>query len=200
MSSSTSPYSSRVRELAPWLLVTIRFSIALALLLDGLDGAIGALFVPALVLAVTLDVADGMVARRLGTASLHIRRADSFTDVALFYSVVIAAWLTSGDLITPFFGVLAAVIVLQVAATAVPAVKYRSLPAYHTWTSRFAGALLFLSAVQLFLFRTAGLLLLVALLAVCLSCLESVAITVLLAEPTADVPGVCHALRLHDRA
>jgi len=177
-------------------MVAIRLSIALGLLLDARDKVIGTMFLPALVLAVALDVADGTVARRLGTASLQLRRADSFADMVLFYSIVIAAWLTHDDLLRPYLPIIALVVILQIIASAVPVIKYKAFSAYHTWCSRVAGALLFLAAIQLFLFASAGPLLMFALLAVCISCLESVAITLSLPMATSDVPGIRHALRI----
>ena len=57
----------------------IRLSIAFAIQLDARDYAIGTILLAELVIAVTLDLADGMVARRLGSASFSLRRADSIT-------------------------------------------------------------------------------------------------------------------------
>lgn len=177
-------------------MVAIRFLISLALFLDALDGTISSMFLPGFILAIAFDVADGMVARRLGVASLLLRRADSFADAVLIYSVAIAAWLVHRDLIRPFIGVIVLMILLQLTAVAIAGIKYRALPPYHTWSFRFAGVVLFLAVLQLFIFEDAGLLLLIGLVIACLSCLENIAITLILSKPAADVQGVWYALKL----
>lgn len=196
MTNKTEKNSLKVLLITPWLMVAIRLLIALAILIDALDGSTGNLFVPALILGVALDLADGMVARKLGAASLPLRRADSFTDIVFFYSVISAAWLVYSELIKPFYGMIILVVVLQVTTITIALIKYRAVPAYHTWCSRFAGVLLFLASLQLFVFQSAGILLLIALLTVCLSCIESICITLLLDKPTSDIPGVLHAVNL----
>jgi CDP-diacylglycerol--glycerol-3-phosphate 3-phosphatidyltransferase len=177
-------------------MVVARILIAIALFLDALNGAISSWFMPAFILAVALDVADGMTARRLNVASMQLRRADSFADAFLIYSVAIAAWLVYGDLIQPFISVIILMVILQIAAVAIAAIKYRSLPAYHTWSFRFSGFLMFLAAMQLFILQSAGILMLIAFVIASLSCLENIAITLILPKPTSDVPGVWYAISL----
>ena len=198
-------YPSLVRLIAqkalliPWLMIGVRFVIALVLILDALDRGLGPLFFPAIIIAMLLDVGDGMLARRLGVASLALRRADSFVDITFFYAVALAAWLAYADLLQPFLPLIALLVLLQLANAALALIKFHALAPYHTSASRFSGILMGLAAAQLFVLGQVGFLLAMALLVSCLSCLECIAITLTLPRLTADVPGFRHALRLRDR-
>jgi CDP-diacylglycerol--glycerol-3-phosphate 3-phosphatidyltransferase len=147
-------------------------------------------------IATVLDILDGMIARHLGISTLQLRSADSFTDNILTYSVGISAWLVYKELIIPYLIPIVIVILFQLVALIIPGLKYKSYPAYPLWSSRFAGALLFLAAFNLFANQIARSLFLLAISMVFISCLESISISLILNQPTTDVRGVWYALRL----
>jgi len=143
-------------------------------------------FVAVLAAAFATDAIDGWLARRFRLESPLGAKLDSRADLALWLSLPIATWLLRPGFVqaqAASIGVLLASLALPLGAGLA---KFRRVPSYHTWLAK--GTAIVLSGALLSIYHDGPLWpfrLATALAAA--SAIEEVAITLLLAEPQADV-------------
>ena len=189
------PRAARAARALPWILIASRFAIGPLLLLDAGDGSVGPTFLPLFLFAFAGDIADGILARKLGVQTAAMRSADSFADIALYSSVAASAWRARRSLVEPCLAPILVVIALQFASWLVDLAKYGRLSSYHAWSAKAWGIAQAVAAVALFGFDQAGIWLGPAIALGALNNLECIAMTLILPRWTHDVPSLVHALR-----
>ncbi|AFY66929.1 CDP-alcohol phosphatidyltransferase family protein [Geitlerinema sp. PCC 7407] len=179
----------------PGFLVAFRFAIALLLLIDAADHAVGPWFLVGYVAAVLSDIFDGIIARRLGVSTVGLRQADSLADVCLYSSVAFSVWWVHPAVLLAFRGPLLVCVAAQIAVYAASLIKFGQAPSFHTYIAKAWGLGLCAATVSLFGFgHSAALWLAIAL---CwLNSLEEVLMTLILPQWHHDVLTLGHALRL----
>ena len=142
------------------------------------------------------DVADGVLARRLGAATLALRRLDTRADL-VFYGFVTAAALASTPIpLTVFLPWCAAYLSLFLLRNLVDYFRYRASPSYHMWSGKWWSAVVCMHLALLFCGRSAFLLLPVAFALYSLNAAEGIIASLILPAPLRDIPSVWHALKL----
>ncbi len=140
----------------PSILVGIRFTIAPLLLLSALDRTIDGWFIAGYIIAVLLDIFDGIIARRLGVSTVQLRQADSWADITLYLCIATSAWLVHPQAISDFQVPLLLAILAQLSLFAVSLIKFRKFPSFHTYTAKAWGLGLLIATVGLFGFNYAN--------------------------------------------
>jgi len=183
-------------RLIPISLVITRLILGLVLFADALDGETSVWFAVGLTIGLFTDIIDGIIARRVGAASQRLRELDSHADVFFMACITISAWLAHRDVIIILSTPILIMLIVYAASIAMPWIIFRRLPAYHAYSAKLAGLVLFLAALDLFANDHGGLLLWIAILAALISHLERIAITLLLPAWKSDVPGVWDAWKI----
>jgi CDP-diacylglycerol--glycerol-3-phosphate 3-phosphatidyltransferase len=175
-------------------LTLARVALAPALIVAGAHDAPGWLLALIVVLAFASDVFDGVVARRAVAVTTTLRRADSLADTVFYLAVAWVTWRKHGDALLPYRWVIVAVLIGEMLAYVAALVKFRRIASYHARSARLSGIALVLAIVLLLAWHSA-VLVPIALVAIVVSQLESIAITLLLRESRTDVPSVLIAWR-----
>ncbi|MGJ3231545.1 MAG: CDP-alcohol phosphatidyltransferase family protein [Oceanicaulis sp.] len=127
---------NRLLDRLPWLLVLFRAACAPAPWVAWLFGA-GELIVALLIpLALLSDVFDGIVARRRGVATVLLRRADGWADLAFVLSYSAYALLRHGEALDGWWWGIAALAAFQLLATVQDFLRYGRGAAYHFYTAK----------------------------------------------------------------
>ena len=185
--------------------MTARLPLALTLLRP----VIGLVFVPLAFhhakagLLVTLllggllsDIADGIVARRLGLATLALRRLDTRADL-IFYGCAIVGTLAYSSFPLACLGPwLAAYLLLFVARNLVDYLRYRASPSYHMWSGKLWSVILFVHLLVLLLGGQGRFLLPLAFACYAVNALEGIAASLVLPQPGKDIPSLWHVFQL----
>lgn len=184
-------------RLAPVLALTgLRLALGPVLVWMAVRGVVGPWAVAVVAFAFASDYFDGVVARRLGVDTPAVRRFDSATDTVFFLGAAWGAWHLYDGLIRPWLGMVAAVVVLELARYAFDLVKFRREAAYHAWSAKAWGLSLFAALVALLGFgRATPWVPLAAGLGIVADA-EGLAMSLVLPVWTHDVKSIVHALRI----
>lgn len=184
----------------PWILVWFRLLMGFLLLIDALDGSTGWPFVLGLGAAILSDILDGILARRLGVASVALRQADSWVDAALFVLVAAAAWLAHRPVLLAH-GRLAALMLALFALSQIPSyLKFGRAAAFHSYSAKAMGLAFLLAGIFLFGLGRAGWPLDLALVVAIISHVERILIALLLPAWQTDVAWTGTAYRIRKEA
>ncbi len=151
-----------------------------------LTGALGA--------GILSDIVDGIIARRLGTATQQLRRVDSLVDTSFVLCALAAAWIAHSTALRPLLLLLALMLAINVISYIPAFIKFGRAPAYHAYSAKASGLALFSAGAWLFATGEAGLWLDGAIVFTILSHLDRIAITLLLPEWRTDVAGIWELL------
>jgi phosphatidylglycerophosphate synthase len=177
----------------PNFLSAFRAACAPLLLVLAWNGATG-MFLVFFALGLLSDIADGVLARRLGVESDFGARLDQWADFALWASLPFAAWWLWREIVlreAPFVILAVACMLLP---TAIAYAKYRAIPGYHTWSVKLGSVLMGIGVPLLLFFDLAWPFRIAALFQlVCAA--DELGITYLSAQCRHDVPSVFHAAR-----
>ncbi len=147
-------------------------------------------------LAITLfsDAIDGFVARRLHATSEFGTRLDSWGDLVIYLVIPLCAWWLWPDIIRREAGFVLLVLTAFVIPPIAGLLKFRQLTSYHTW---FAKAVAVLMSVAIFLLFMADIAwpFRFAVVLLCLSACEEIAITLRLPELRSNVRSYWHVIR-----
>lgn len=181
----------------PNLLSAFRILCAPALLALAWNGAT-VIFLVLFGLALTSDVLDGVLARRLGLESDLGARLDQWADFALWISFPFGAWWLWPDIVgreAPYIALAFACLLLP---TAIAYAKYREVPGYHTHTAKLSAVLMGIAVPLLLVFDVPGPFRIAALFML-VSAVDELGITILSPKCLHDVPSVLHVARLRGR-
>ena len=181
----------------PNILCAIRLLGSVVLVVLAIMGR-GEIFLWLFVALAMTDWVDGKLAILLNQQSVLGARLDSWADAALYSALLFGAlWLRGGTLRAELGWIVAAVATYAV-STLAGLWKYKRWPSYHTRAAKTSWFLILVGAVFLFGEWTLWPLR-VALVAVTLTNLESVLITILSPAWRADVGSVFRVLRERNR-
>ena len=167
-------------------LTLLRLALAPVIVALGLTRTGGVAIAVLLVIGFLSDVFDGVVARRMGTATPILRRLDSTVDTVFYLGVAAAAWMLHRAEIRPLLPLVILVIGTELATNALCWLRFRREASYHAWSARFFGLALFAALLALFAAGSPALLF-PAIVVGLLSHLENAAITLVLPEWRYDV-------------
>lgn len=170
--------------------------MAPAILLIAATKPNAAAFGTCLVLAFLSDYFDGAIARRLGVVTEFLRRADSIVDTAFYLCAAGAIALISPQILSEHLSALVVLFALEVTRYVLDLRKFGKEAAYHMWSSKLWGLLLFLGAFSALVLDTGGWLVALAIYWGIVADLEGLAISLVLRKWAADVPTYWHALKL----
>lgn len=160
----------------------------------------GAGFLVALLLAgVASDVADGVAARRLGIATLALRRLDTRADLVFYGFATAAALATTPVPAAVLLPWCAAYFSLFLLRNLVDYFRYRASPSYHMWSGKLWSVVVCVHLGLLFCGRSAFFLLPVAFMLYALNAVEGIIASLVLPTPCQDIPSVWHVLKLPRR-
>jgi len=142
------------------------------------------------------DYFDGVLARRLSVDRAAVRRFDSATDTVFFVCAAWAAWLLRADLLRSYLPLVWIIVALEIARHVFDFAKFRREAAYHAWSAKAWGLVLFAALVVLLGWGRAWPLVPVALALGVVAELEGLAISAVLPVWTHDVKSVWHAWRI----
>ncbi len=151
----------------------------------------------AVILIATLsDILDGVIARRLGVATVSLRRADSIVDLVFWMSVPAGLYLQNPPLIWHARFIVAAILAAEGVLQGVSLARFRRMVATHSYSAKFAGLCLMIGASLLCLqsHPVAATNLIAGSYALC--ALDVLAILLILPAWKTDVPSFLSAIAL----
>lgn len=146
-------------------------------------------------IAVTSDLADGLLARWLHAQTVLGARLDAAADTATYLVLFFAASWLWPDFVDTHLEMLIAALGLYAINHAWVLLRFHKLPAYHTWAGKISAVLMAVGMLLWFVSGFAGLFT-AAVVVSLVSVMEQLAITALLPRWQAEVPTFRHALRL----
>lgn len=152
-------------------------------------------FLAVLVFALATDALDGYLARRFNQTSALGAKLDSWGDLSIYATMVVALLWLWPDIFAREKWFLGFAIVSHLVPTATSLVKFRELPRYHTWAAKVAAVLMAPGYFLLVLFDISLLFRLVVVFHIWVA-LEEVIITFTLRRTRTDVPTLFHAREL----
>jgi len=129
-------------NLLPPSLIALRVVLGPLIILGAIQSWPGVLLVTMLTAGTLSDIFDGIIARRLGTATQHLRQADSAADVVFWVCVISAAQHRTGFIALHAWW-LAAVALSEAACYALSFLRFHRPPAVHSYAAKLWGLLLF---------------------------------------------------------
>jgi CDP-diacylglycerol--glycerol-3-phosphate 3-phosphatidyltransferase len=185
----------RAVDWIPTSLVALRLVLAPAFI--GLGQAhLGLAMLAAILVATLSDILDGIIARRLGVATVTLRRADSIVDLIFWLSVLVGLYLQNPPLIWHARVIIAAILAAEATLQAVSWARFRRMVATHSYSAKCAGLCLMIGTSLLCLqtHPAAATNLIAISYAVC--ALDVLAILLILPAWKSDVPSFLSALAL----
>jgi len=193
------PPMRRGRSAIPWGLMAARAALGPVLLACAWNGAGGWLLAALVGVHTAIDVADGVVARRLGVATPAMRRADSAIDTWFYLWVAGAMWRRAPGALLSHAWLLGALLASEVTRHAFDQWKYGRSAAYHMWSAKLWGVSLFAGCGEVLVRGAAGPLFVAALALGLLTNVEGLGASLVLPDWEHDVPTFWHARALAAR-
>ena len=145
------------------------------------------------------DIFDGVVARRTGTVTAALRRADTLVDTGFYAAAAVALSIAVPRAFEGAGLELALLVAVHVSRATFELAKFGRLSAYHMWSSKALGVLLVTTMTAAFVSGRPNVLIVATVWLAVLNELEGFVASVVLAAWTADVPSVLHAYRIAHR-
>jgi CDP-diacylglycerol--glycerol-3-phosphate 3-phosphatidyltransferase len=190
----------RWATLIPWLLMAGRGVAAPCVLALALVFGAWEVASATVLLAFLSDWWDGVLARRWGTATEALRRADSRADVMFYMAVMICLLVWRSEILAPFAGPLIGLVLCEVACQAANYWRFGCGTATHAWACKIWAILLCFTTIGVIspwmAYDSAAALLQLCLIWGYIAYFEVFLIIGLLPQPAIDVPTSLHAWRL----
>lgn len=142
------------------------------------------------------DIFDGVVARRMGTATAALRRADTLVDTVFYAAAAVALSIAVPRAFEGAGLGLAVLVAVHVSRATFELAKFGRMSAYHMWSSKLLGVLILVSLTTVFMTGRPSLLVPVTLWIGVANELEGFLVSIRLPRWSVDVPTVVHAFRL----
>ena len=190
------------RRAIPYLLIAFRFAAGPAMLALVFVFGRDARYICAslLALGVLSDIFDGVIARRLGSATPRLRKLDSRADVVFWLFTLLTVLKVSPEATPSLITMAAILIAIEFVAPVISFIRFSQDASTHHILSKFFGLGLWLLMTVLLLHGSAGWLQPAVFALGIASQIEGIAIVLLLPDWRADVPGIGYALRLRRQA
>ncbi|WP_460035004.1 CDP-alcohol phosphatidyltransferase family protein [Methylothermus subterraneus] len=180
----------------PLALTAIRGVLALVLVVLAIGWPAHAAFGVCLTVGFLSDVFDGVIARKLGIATVNLRRLDSATDTLFYVAAAFAAWYLYPQVIAEHWVALTILEALELSRYALDIAKFRREASYHMWSAKAWGLVLFTAFFGLLALGCTGAWVAAPIYVGIISDLEGLAVSLVLPEWRADVPSIFHAVKL----
>jgi len=184
------------REWIPFSLVWLRLALSVVFPANFFLGGPGWLDLAALLVGLTSDIFDGVLARRWGTVTPALRRYDSNVDTIFYGTAGVTAVAMNAAWLAPWRMALLAMFALMIAQNVINGFKYGRQPAYHMWSGKLWSIVLVVALGGLFLSAPLASAIDGVVVLGILNSLEGIVATLVLPKPMTDVPTVFHAIRL----
>lgn len=178
----------------PNFLSSLRLGLVPGLLLLAYAGH-AQTFLVCLILCLITDALDGLIARRFNATSEIGAKLDSLADLAVCLAMPFCAWWLRPDVLREEVVAIMVALAAYAAAQGAGLIKFHRLPSYHTWAAKVVATLAAVAFVAIFAGAPGWLVRVLAPLVV-LSCVEEIAITLLLREWRPDIPTFWHAVKM----
>ncbi|HVD91284.1 MAG TPA: CDP-alcohol phosphatidyltransferase family protein [Vicinamibacterales bacterium] len=179
---------------APQLLILFRAVCAPAIFVLACFGWPGSILAGVLVAGFLSDVFDGMIARRMGTATASLRYADTLVDTAFYTAAAAALAIAVPGAFEASWLPLVALVTIHVSRATFELTKYGRIASYHMWSSKAFGLLLVVALTYGFITGPNPLVAWAVWWGI-LNELEGFATSAILPAWVPDVPSVLHAYR-----
>ena len=146
-----------------------------------------------LYLGLLSDIFDGIIARKLGVADLHLRRIDSQVDLVFWLSVGFTAYMLHPETIRQYRWPIVILFAGEASCYLVSFIRFGKETCTHAWASKLFGLCMLMAFTTLIGFGTGGYFMLQALVVGYLSHLDRILITLVIPHWTHDIPSVYHA-------
>ena len=180
----------------PLALTATRAVLGPALVLQAIVHPSEAIFGICLVAAFLSDVFDGIIARRLGIATVDLRRLDSIADSIFYVCAVYVAWHLHEAQVREYLVPLAILLGLELVRYVFDYLKFRREASYHMWSSKAWGVALFVGFFCLLALGISGWPVGLAIYVGIVTDLEGLAVSATLRTWRTDVPSIFHAFEL----
>ena len=180
----------------PRLLIAFRGVCAPLIVVLACFGFRGPVLAAVLGAAFLSDVFDGVIARRLGTATPALRYSDTIVDT-VFYVAAAAALRIAAPGVFDGAGLLVmALVTIHVSRATFEVTKYGRMASYHMWSAKVLGLLLAAALAYGFVTARPSIILTFALWVGIANQLEGFAASAVLPTWRSDVPSIIHAVRV----
>ena len=180
---------------APQLLILFRAACAPAIFVLACFGWPGRVLAGVLVAGFLSDVFDGVIARRMGTATPTLRYADTLADTAFYIAAAAALAIAVPGAFEASWLPLVALVAIHVSRATFELTKYGRIASYHMWSSKAFGLLLVVALTYGFVTGVPNPLVAWAVWWGIFNELEGFATSAILPAWVPDVPSVLHAYR-----
>lgn len=157
------------------------------------------LFLVLLAISLVSDALDGFLARRWHQESELGTKLDSWGDLANYLLVPLCAWWLWPEIIRQEFMIFWLVVANFSVPLVIGVIKFRRIPSYHTWMTKFAAVVMVPAIYLLFLeitpwpFRIAAMIQLIM-------AIEELSITFYLKELESNVKSIWHLINRHKKS
>jgi phosphatidylglycerophosphate synthase len=179
---------------APQILIAFRATCAPLIFVLACFGFPGPLLAGVLVAAFLSDVIDGVLARRMGTATPGLRYADTIVDTVFYVTAAVAMRLAVPGAFDGVRLLVVALIIVHVSRATFELTKYGRIASYHMWSAKALGLLLAVAMGYGFATGQPTPLFTCALWLGIANELEGFAASAILPAWRADVPSIVHAV------
>lgn len=154
------------------------------------------LFLVLLAFSLVSDALDGFLARRWHQESELGTKLDSWGDLANYLLVPLCAWWLWPEIIRQEFMIFWLVVANFSVPLVIGVIKFRRIPSYHTWMTKFAAVVMVPAIYLLFLEITAWPFRIAAMIQLIMA-IEELSITFYLKELESNVKSIWHLINRH---
>ena len=180
----------------PLILIASRGVTGVMLVALAMCGVSGWILALLYLVAFIGDIADGMIARRLGISTISLRRLDTRADLLLLLGAVSAILIRQPALAVSWLPWIGGYVALYALRNAVDYARYRASPSYHMWSGKVWALLITLYLLVVLWGNDAQLLIPIAFIVYSINALEGIIASILLPRPMADIPTLWHACKI----
>ncbi len=179
-----------MRHRLPIALTTLRLLLGPAALLCALAGVPRIAYLPILIVGTLSDILDGILARRLGVATLELRRYDSVTDGVYYLFLLATLWILCRPVVIRNVGAILLLLVSEVAVIAISLGRFGKYPATHSYLAKFYGLCICVSLVALLVYDASSWAIVSLVVVAVVTNVEIIAIHLLVDSAPVDVRSV----------
>ncbi|MBI3544425.1 MAG: CDP-alcohol phosphatidyltransferase family protein [Deltaproteobacteria bacterium] len=180
----------------PLLLCLLRMALGPVVIALAFTGPHPALFFALLLTALLSDIFDGIIARRLGVATVALRELDSRADLTFWLCTTVALYIVYPEVVRAHANEIIAVLVSEVMIYVVSFAKFGRAPSTHAMLSKLFGLALLPGLTMLLCFGSAGFTFYLMVALGILANTEVILILLILPQWQTDIPSSYHALRI----
>ena len=186
----------RYLKYLPWALIFLRISLGPVIVILGVIHSSPILFFLVLLIATLSDIYDGILARKLGIASLQLRIADSRADLVFWLCAALACYVERPDLVQEHRIFVVSLIAAELSTYIISFLKFKRFPSAHSTIAKLFGLSLMASLTSILCFHYYGIVFYGMWSAGVLANLEINLITLALPEFKTDIKSLKEALKI----